>query len=616
MTELWAWAMLGVLAALVIYQQWRMFHMGQHAAKREELFRIITENAADMIALVDMKGHRLYNSPAYKRFLGYSPAELSETSAFEQIHPDDRFRVLDAAREARSTGGGRDLEYRIRHKDGSWRIFESRASTLRDKNGEVAKLVIVNRDVTERRRAEEQIEHNAFHDTLTGLPNRRLFLDRLEGLFARSLRHRQRRYALLLIDLDNFKNFNDTAGYAAADEALGEIARRLGACLRQADTISRTEARAGDIVLSRLGGDEFTVLLDGVGDPSDALRVAKRIQEVVAEPMKLVGGEAQISASIGIALSPPAEERRQTPGRAEDLLREAETAMHRAKALGGARAEIFDEALHSQAVRRLTLESDLYVALERREFRVYYLPIVQLETRRIVGFEALLRWEHPQQGLISPYNFLAAAEDRGLMVRIGQWELGEVCRTLHAWRGDEATAKANITVNISERQFHDEKLTRHVESLLAETGAARSQLQLEITEDIAAADARRTAAALGELRHAGIGVILDDFGTGHSSLLALRKLPIEALKIDRSLVTEMLADRAAHDIVELILMLAGRMGLRVIAEGVENLKQLERLRELGCGLGQGFLFSQPVDGRGAEELLRRQETRKGAVAGR
>jgi PAS domain S-box-containing protein/diguanylate cyclase (GGDEF)-like protein len=299
------WIILGLLAALAAYQQYRMLGVRREAKNREELFQIVTENAADMIALVDVKGHRLYNSPAYKRILGYSPAELSDTSAFEQIHPDDRFKVLEAAREARSSGVGKRLEYRIKHKDGTWRVLESIGNTIRNPKGEVTKLVIVNRDITERKRAQQQLEHNSFHDALTGLPNRRLFLDRLQNLFTLTDRNPERTYALLLVDMDEFKNFNDTMGARFGDLLLGEIARRLSPCFRrQDDTVARgsSDVQATEAVLARLGGDEFTILLDRIAEPSDALRVAKRIQERLAEPFLLEGREVRTSVAIGIAI--------------------------------------------------------------------------------------------------------------------------------------------------------------------------------------------------------------------------------------------------------------------------------------------------------------------------
>jgi PAS domain S-box-containing protein/diguanylate cyclase (GGDEF)-like protein len=283
--HLWVWISLGALTVLVIVEQLRIFKANREFRKKDEIFQVVTENAADMIALVDVKGRRLYNSPAYKRVLGYSPAELSETSSFEQIHPDDRMRVLEAAREARESGVGKRLEYRIKHKDGSWRVLESIASTIRDAQGEVAKLVIVNRDITERKRAEQQLEYNLFHDLLTGLPNRRMFMDRLQNAFARVRRETGRSYSLLIANVDHFKVFNETMGNKAGDHILTEIGRRLSMELRQDDAAARDRAAAvSDASLFRLGGDEFTVLLETVGDPSDALRIARRLQAAVAAP--------------------------------------------------------------------------------------------------------------------------------------------------------------------------------------------------------------------------------------------------------------------------------------------------------------------------------------------
>jgi diguanylate cyclase (GGDEF)-like protein/PAS domain S-box-containing protein len=601
MIEHWQWIVLGALAALGIYQQVRIYRIRSESAKREELFQIVTENAADMIALVDVKGRRLYNSPAYKRILGYSSVELGETSAFDQIHPDDRFKILEAAREARSTGVGRKLEYRIRHKDGSWRVLESIAGTIRNDKGEVAKLVIVNRDITERKQAEQQAEHNFFHDSLTGLPNRRLFLDRLQRLFEHSQRSPESQYALLFVDVDGFKEFNHTMGPAVGDQMIVEIGRRLASCLRHDDTVARPqdESVMQNAVLSRMGGDEFTILLDGVGDPSDAMRAANRILSAVAEPFLLAGRTVHTSASVGIVLNTA------THALAEDLLQEAEVAMRRAKALGGSRCEVFDEAMHARAVNRLKLEAELREAFAQHQFRVYYQPIVLLETRQIVGFEALLRWQHPEQGLISPYKFLDAAEDTGLLFSAGQWLILQACRQLQAWKKEHPTlGTVTISVNLSAKQFADARFIPELQAAIRTTGVEPSHLQLEMTENVAAADPKLTVTVLSYLKHLGIGVILDDFGTGNSSLSGLRQFPVEALKIDRSLIDGMLADRATCDTVDLIILMTRKLKLKVIAEGIETSKQLERLRELGCSLGQGYLFSQPVEAEAAGKLLR------------
>jgi len=595
----WA-AIVAALTLLVLYQQLRLYRMRRSSRNREELFQIVTENAADMIALVDMKGRRLYNSPAYKKVLGYSAAELGETSAFEQIHPDDRFQVLEAAREARETGIGKRLEYRIKHKDGSWRILESIASTVRDAHGDVAKLVIVNRDVTERKRAELQLEHNLLHDSLTGLPNRRLFLDRLKQSFARA-RQEDGHYALLLANVDHFKVFNQSMGTGAGDQILQEIARRMAACLRALESRMRIdgEVKLSERVLSRLGGDEFAILLDGFGDPSDALRAARRIQESVAEPCFVDSREVRASVSIGIALSTASHER------PENALKDADTAMRRAKALGGSRCEVFDEAMHTRAEGRLRLESDLLNAIAQRQFVIFYQPVLELASRRAVSFEALLRWQHPTQGMISPYRFLEAAEDTGLLVSIAHWLMLQACRQLREWEVNVISRDPlNVTVNVSARQLADGHLVNDIQDALRETGVDPARLHLEITETVAAADPKLTVTVLSHLKHMGIGVILDDFGTGTSSLCGLRQFPVDALKIDRSLIREMQTDCTAADMVEVIISLAHKLDLRVVAEGIETAKQLERLIQLGCEFGQGYFFSQPLESRAALQFVR------------
>jgi len=457
------WIPLAALGLLVVYQQYRFYRVHRESQKNEELFKIVTENAADMIALVDMKGRRLYNSPAYKRILGYSSAELGETSSFEQIHPEDRMRVLEAAREARESGVGKRLEYRIKHRDGSWRVLESEASTIRDAGGEVSKLVIVNRDITERKRAEQQLEYNLFHDPLTGLPNRRRFLDQLQTAFARVRRDAGHAYALLLANIDHFKVFNDTMGTKAGDHVLAEIARRLGTELHQEQPSGRREpgSISPELALFRLGSDEFAVLLESVADPSDGMRLAKRIQTAVAEPFQLESRELRVSVSIGIALCTTEHTR------PEDVLKDADVAMRRAKALGGSRCEVFDEAMHTRAVGRLKLESDLRGALVHRQFRIHYQPVVQLGTRQIVSFEALLRWEHPAQGLISPYRFIEAAEDTGILVSIGHWLIVQACRQLREWEVNNPSGQPmNVTVNVSARQFADARLVNDLQDAL------------------------------------------------------------------------------------------------------------------------------------------------------
>lgn len=598
--EQWSGFLLAALAGLLAYQQTRLHKLRRHLTRREELFRIVTENAADMIALVDMKGHRLYNSPAYEKILGYTPEELARTSAFEQIHPEDRMKVLDASREARRTGVGEKLEYRIRHKNGTWRTLESTASTIKDKNGEVEKLVIVNRDVTARKLLEETLEHNSFHDSLTSLPNRRLFLDRLQRSCARAQRHPDYRYAVLFVDVDGFKLFNEKMGTAAGDTLIKEIGRRLSGSLRGDDTVARPKGKMPtEDMLSRMGGDEFTVLLEALHDPSDAMRVAERIQASVSLPVPIENQKVQATVCIGIALNTGAHEQ------PEDLLRNAETAMRRAKARGGSRCELFDESMHQRALKRLKLEAELQAALNANEFQLYYQPIFNLETRRIAGFEALLRWRHPEQGLVFPYAFLEVAENIGLLVSIGKWSIREACRQLARWRsGPPPLENLTMTVNVSPRQLAHPHFVNDTKAAMQQSGIGPGRLQLEMAESAAMSDPRLAAEVMSQLKRAGVCISIGDFGAGLSSPNWLRRLPLDELKIDRSLVASMGADRANADIVHLIITVAHNLELRVVAEGVESSLQLDLLRNLRCELGQGHLFSQPVDAKQAEQLLR------------
>ena len=610
MIEQGVWGLVGVLGALSAYQQCKLYRLHKTAKQREELFQIVTENAADMIALVDVKGRRLYNSPAYKRILGYSPAELSETSAFQQIHPDDRLKVLEAAQEARNSGVGKRLEYRIRHKDGTWRVLESIAGTIRGEDGEVAKLVIVNRDITQRKHAEELVEHQNLHDTLTGLPNRRVFLHHLEHLFHQAKRNTGTRYALLLIDIDRLKMLNESMGTAAGDAVIVEIGRRVSFCLRQNDIVASAEAPLSENSVSRFGNDEFAVLLDLVSDPSDAMRVAHRIQNAVTAASRIEGHEVCTSLSIGIAMSSPEHQR------VEDIIQEAEIAVRRAKGLGGHRCEVFDEAMHTSAVRRLRLEAELKTAIEKQQFRVYYQPVMRLHDKQLAGFEALLRWQHPDQGLVSPAKFLEVAEDTGLLVAIGQWLISEVCNQLSAWRAeDQDRSKLYVSVNLSSRQLTDARLVADLRRILQRTGIDPSSLQLEVSENAALAATQPGSSVVSQLRQLGVAIIIDDFGAGQFSLLQLCQFPVNALKIDHRVVSEMMTSRGAFQTVELIITLAHRLNLQVIAEGIELSSQLTRLRELGCDFGQGYLFSQPLEPELTRQLLNQQRDRRSAASG-
>jgi PAS domain S-box-containing protein len=586
-----------------IYQHLQLQRVRRRLAERERLFHLITDNAADMIAVVDMHGHRIYNSPSYQTILGYSPEELAATSSFDQVHPDDRVRVLEAAEKARLTGRGERLEYRIHHKDGTWRVLESTSSAIPGPNGEPEGLVIVNRDITERKRAEALLEHRAFHDSLTNLPNRALFLDRLKRVLGVSKRHEDFRFAVLFIDIDQFKVVNDSLGYTAGDELLVQVGWRLRACLRSADTISHgAHAAAGsasssESTLARPGGDEFVVLAEELHDASDAVRMAERIQQRLAVPFTINGHEIVVSASIGIAFN---GYDRAEP---EDVLRDAEIAMYRAKHGGKGRSEVFDRAMQEEASKRLQLEADLRSALEANEFITYYQPLVSLETGRIVGFEALSRWKRPQ-GIVMPGEFIAVADEIGVVLPMNRKLLRDSCEQLKRWHQMfPSETPLTLSVNVTAKQFAQADLAAQIGEILAETGVNPACIDLEITENIAMGDAKRSAVALAQLKALGVRLSVDDFGTGYSSLCRLQQCPVDSLKIDRAFVSAMNLDSDTMEIIRIIILLAHNLGLHVVAEGIEDPQQLSELKRLGCEMGQGFLFSQPVPPEDFEQLL-------------
>jgi len=598
------------LAALVllfdfyaIYQHMQLHRIRRQLAERDQLFQLISENAADMIALVDGDGRRLYNSPAYLKVLGYSPEDLNTTSSVEQIHPGDRPRVLKAAEKARLSGQGERMEYRVRHKDGSWRTLESTASPIRNEKGQTDKLVIVNRDITERKRAEEMLAHNAFHDGLTNLPNRALFLDRLQQALTLSKRHANYKFAVLLIDVDEFKIINDSLGHAAGDDLLIQIGQRLKESVRRADTVSRPrtsdvpERPANDDTLARLGGDEFCILLDDIRDPIEAVRVAERVQAELAIPFLVTQQEIVISASIGIAASSSPHTH------AEDLLRDADIAMYRAKRAGKARCEVSDTAMHENAVKRLQLETDLRKALDLGEFRVYYQPIVSLQTGRITGFEALTRWQRPE-GILPPIAFIAVAEETGLIIPMNRQLLREACQHLRSWQSEfPSDPPITMSVNITSREFAQPDLASEIRKSLEQTGIDPRCLQLEIIETIAMGDAEKSGHVLGQLKALGVRLSIDDFGTGYSSLSRLRRIPVDTLKIDRAFISNMDCDKENREIVRAIIVLAHNLGLKVVAEGTETEEHINLLKQFNCEMAQGYFFSRPADDQAMLKLL-------------
>lgn len=454
--------------------------------------------------------------------------------------------------------------------------------------------------VLERQRAHDRLV-DASHDPLTGLPNRALFLDRLNHAVSRSRHHPEYKFAVLFIDLDDFKTVNDSLGHLAGDNLIVQVATRLLASLRRDDVLARLNAntRVGDDILARLGGDEFTVLLGGMSDSSDAMRVAHRIQTALNRPFALVGHEVYTSASIGIATS--------TTGylSADDALRDADLAMYRAKALGKARAEVYDQKLHATAMKRLQLESDLRRALQQSEFVLHYQPIVALDDAQIIGFEALVRWRKSESELIYPGDFINVAEETGLILPLGLWVLKEACRTMQQWHEEfPRETPLTISVNVSPRQFAQPDLVQQVRQIIAETGIASEAVRLEITESVTMADAERTIQVLSQLRQLGVRLTLDDFGTGYSCLSYLHRFPLDVLKIDRSFVGQMDQGSQGLQIIHTIMSLARNLNIAVVAEGTETSAQVAQLKESGCDFAQGYFFSRPVDAATARKLLR------------
>ncbi len=552
----------------------------------EELYQNLYDFAPDAYLTIASDGRIISINQYGAEALGYSKQELMYQDFSTFVYESDRdfFQQLFASIFQEKLAIV-EAEFRKVRKDGSIIWERQRSQLIFDRDGEPVELRMICRDITERKQVEEQLRQNAFYDALTGLPNRVLFTDRLEQAIGHNQRHKEHLFAVLFLDLDRFKVVNDSLGHLTGDRLLVEIAARLKLCLRQSDTVAR------------LGGDEFTILLPDIDDSNDAVRVAERIQEEVKLPFTLDANEVFTSVSIGITLS--------TTGynRAEDVLRDADIAMYRAKSQGTGRYEIFNADMHAQVVTLLQLETDLRLAIERQEFRLQYQPIVLLESGKIAGFEALIRWQHPQKGLLLPDKFLPTAIETGLLISLCRWVIRSACQEARQWRSQFPDLLLTISINLSSQRFNQSSLSAEVAGVLQDTGLEASILKLEITESLIMASAETVTAILYELKDLGIHLSIDDFGTGYSSLARLHHFPIDELKIDRSFIDSMSNDPRNSEIVEAIIALAQKLNLDVTAEGVETPEQLAKLRELKCKYGQGFLFSRPLDSEAVRELV-------------
>ncbi len=555
----------------------------------EERYALALRAASDGLWDWNLETGRVHYSPRWKSMLGFRDEEIGDRidEWLTRLHPDDDERVR---RELEEHLGGRsthfESEFRIRHRDGSWRSVLSRGLAVFDPTERPLRMAGSQSDITKRKVAEERLLHDAFHDPLTGLPNRALFTDRVGRSFWRARRRDDYRFAVAILDLDRLKLINDSLGHVAGDRLILTIARRIEECLRAGDSAAR------------VGGDEFAVLIDDLKDPSDAIRVVSRIARAIRTPLTLGGQEVYTTASIGIAYHGTHYER------SEEMIRDADTAMYAAKAAGGARYQIFDAAMHERAVSRLRTESSLRRAVERSELRAHYQPLVSLADGRLAGFEALLRWQHPERGLVPPNEFIPIAEETGLILPIGRWILREACLQMTEWnRLHPAGERLTVSVNLSGCQLGEADFVGKVVRILDETGLDPSQLELEITESAIMSDTETAIERLGQLRGLGIGLAIDDFGTGYSSLSYLHRLPLSALKIDRAFVWAMSAGSRELQICHGIVTLAHDLGLTVIAEGIETAEQRERLRALRCEYGQGYLFAKPVPAEAAGSMI-------------
>jgi diguanylate cyclase (GGDEF)-like protein/PAS domain S-box-containing protein len=555
----------------------------------EERYALAVNAANDGIWDWDLKNGTAYFSPRWKSMLGYRENEIGAAIEewFSRVAAEDSV-ALHKALDAHLSGQEPHFEHehRITRKDGTARWVLARGLAMRDASGGPYRMAGSLSDISARKRAEEQLLHDALYDALTQLPNRALFLDHLGLAMDQARRRRDSMFAVLFIDLDRFKNINDSLGHSVGDDLLVELARRLTHFLRPGDTVAR------------LGGDEFAVLLNDVHGAGDATRVAERIQELIREKIVIGGREVFTGASIGVAFSSPAYKH------PEEILRDADTAMYRAKAAGRGCYQVFDQTMHRSVVALLKLETELRRAVELRQFVMHYQPIVALESGRIVGFEGLVRWKHPDRGLVNPERFIAVAEETGLIVPLGWWVLRQACWHAREWQQLlPSEPPLYVSVNVSGKVVMQPDMFERVTKILEETGLPPTSLRLEITENVIMDHGDVALSKLAQFHDLGVQFSVDDFGTGYSSLSYLQRFSYDTLKIDRSFISGMESKSDASAIVQTIVALANMLKINVIAEGVETAVQFNRLREIGCSHAQGFWFSRPVDRAATQALL-------------
>jgi len=579
--------MVAALGASILFFTYRSFlkNIDQNAeAERlnrairasEDRFHAAFDHAAGM-GLALASGQWIRVNKALCRMLGYSEEELKATDLRSITHPEDvEWMFEQITNLLRASTSSIQLEQRCVRRDGNPIRALISVTKVVPNQSTSANLILHMQDISDRKRAEEQLVHDALHDALTGLPNRALFQDHLRKSLGRWKRRKQGWFAVFFLDLDGFKEINDTLGHLAGDQLLVEIGRRLSSSVRPGDTIAR------------MGGDEFTILLDDLNSTADAVVAVERLLQELKEPFILFGRELSVVASIGVVFSAAGY------NHPDEILHDADTAMDRAKESGTGGYVIFDTAAEPRRERQSQIETDLGQAVKRSELVLEYQPIVELETGQIAGFEALLRWQHPSLGLILPANFISVAEATGAIVPIGAWVLEEACRKAREWQKScPQYPPLYISVNLSVKQFTHLHLVEEVAVALHNAGLDPASLKLEMTESMLM-DAESAIRMLSHLHALGVGISIDDFGTGYSSLSYLHRLPIGTLKIDRSFVNSMGQNKESFEIVRTILNLAQSLNLKVVAEGVETEDQMERLKALKCDFGQGYFFSKPL----------------------
>ena len=537
----------------------------------------------------DLRRNEIYYSPRWKAMLGFKEDEIGKSPDewLKRVQLDDEKHLYQSlGAHLKGISPYFECEYQIKDANDQYVWMLARGLVERDAQGKPYRMAGLQTDISSRKLEEARMAFGALHDGLTGLPNRELFMDRLRQRVELTKRHPDSAFAVLFMDIDRFKVVNDSLGHAMGDQLLVSLARRLQLCLRPEDT------------LSRLGGDEFAILLHEVNEVGDAIRVAERFQARMKETTVLSAVSRTSSVSIGIVLF------NKSYTHPQDILRDADTAMYRAKALGGGCLQVFNASMHTKAVELLHLEADMKRAVARQEMQVYYQPILSLATGNINGVEALVRWQHPQRGLLQPLEFIHEAEDAGLIIPIGEFVLRKACLQAKAWR-DAGYSGLWVSVNLSGRQFQDRDLVQKVSQILAETGLPSEGLRLEVTETVAMQDLDYSVSVLNELNAQGVQVFLDDFGNGYSSLSYLKRFPLKALKIDQSFIQDIMVNKNSEAITVAIIAMARSLSLDVIAEGVEKDDQNTFLKGIFCDQVQGFLFSKPLPGKDLTSFLQK-----------